>query len=158
MWCKFKAIRLFIHIDLKTFPPRLLYISLKQNLSEQLLKVMGGKTRSLCPWLLSPEWGKTGFGQIPGGAKVPSEGTARVPATRGSLRTEGIGTQEGFSPAQQKQWAEWKGHGPLTSLEQSDQSPLCQYFVLGLSIRNFFWKHCHGLRQDNMSKSLGENN
>lgn len=84
------------------FPPCLLHISLKQNLSEQLLKVMGGKTWSLCPWL-SPEWGKIGFGQIPGGAKVPSEGTARVPATRGSLQTEGIGTQEGFPPAQEKQ-------------------------------------------------------
>ena len=93
----------FIYIDLKTFPPRLLYISLKQNLSEQLLKVMGRKTRSICPWLSSPEWGKMGFGQIPGGAKVPSEGTARAPAPGGSLQTEGVGKQEEFSPAQQKQ-------------------------------------------------------
>lgn len=70
---------------------------------------MGGKTQSLCPWLSSPEWEEIGFGQIPGGAKVPSDGMARTPAPRGNLQTKGVGTQEEFSLAQQKQWAEWKG-------------------------------------------------
>lgn len=65
---------LFVSIDLKTFPLCLLYMFFRQNLSKQLLKVMGGKTWSLCPWVSSPDWVKIYFVLIPGGAKVPRRG------------------------------------------------------------------------------------
>lgn len=39
---------LFVYVDLESFFPWLLYISLEQNLLEQLLKVTGGKTQSFC--------------------------------------------------------------------------------------------------------------
>lgn len=43
-----------------------------------------------------------GFGQISGGDNVPSEGMAQSPAPREDLQTEGVGTPEEFSPAQQQ--------------------------------------------------------